>query len=706
MRALPTAVAIPILVAVLALASYAVSAVALWQAVRAGGPVGGYMSIAFLIVAVLAGIAAGLLYVRLSKPMATLARELRLHAQTSSNRPIATAPGHMLDGLPAAAERVLAALNAARGETAAAVDAATRRAEEQKSRLEAILLDLAEGVIVCNLEHRILLYNQSAARILEMGDALGLARSLFGVLKREPVVLTLELLLRQADGAQEQGDESRGEAAADTATHRLVCATADLRTLLQARLSLIREPSGVASGYVLTFADVGAELEGVVQRDTLLREVATEWRRPLASLRAATEMLTGQPPPEPAERRMFEDIIAKEVAALGGRFAEVAQRYERLTTGSWPLADIHSLDLFLAIQKHLADIDGIEVTPVGVPAWIHADVHSLVLALEFLIRSIARETQRTAFDIGAAARGEYVYVEVVWDGAPVMSATIDAWLAEPLKGTIGNRTLRHIVERHHGEVWSQALAEGRTCLRLPLKAAMRSRPHVRSDRMVPMPELYDFDLFDVSHTESKDTPVRKMNLVVFDTETTGLRPNEGDALLSIGAVRVVNGRILTGETFERLVNPGRDIPASSTRIHGITAEMVRDKPPAHVVLPQFKSFVGDAVLVAYNAAFDMRFLENAAEAAGVSFSNPVLDALFLAAYLQQDATDLSLSATADRLGVDVIGRHTALGDAMTTAAIFVKLIDLLKERGIETLGQAAGISSRMMELQRRRAQHC
>jgi DNA polymerase-3 subunit epsilon len=153
-------------------------------------------------------------------------------------------------------------------------------------------------------------------------------------------------------------------------------------------------------------------------------------------------------------------------------------------------------------------------------------------------------------------------------------------------------------------------------------------------------------------------------------------------------VRIVNGRLLKGEAFERLVDPRRPISREATRIHGLDGRALAGQPPIGQVLPAFHRFCEDTVLVAHNAAFDMRFLELKEEATGVRFSQPVLDTLLLSAAVHPSFEDHDLDAIAERLGVRVIGRHTALGDALVTGEVFLKLLPLLAGRGIVTLGQA------------------
>ncbi|RZI88446.1 MAG: 3'-5' exonuclease, partial [Variovorax sp.] len=222
---------------------------------------------------------------------------------------------------------------------------------------------------------------------------------------------------------------------------------------------------------------------------------------------------------------------------------------------------------------------------------------------------------------------------------------------------------------------------------LPLSAAQSAPPEpIASDSR---PEYYDFDLFQTGGGADTldDRRLADLSYTVFDTETTGLDPAE-DEILQIGAVRIVNGRLLRQECFEQRVDPGRRIPEASIAIHGITQAMVTGQPAIDRVLPAFHAFASDTVLVAHNAAFDMRFLQQKEAATGVRFEQPVLDTLLLSAACAPGQASHDLEAIAARLGVPVRGRHTALGDALVTAEVFLRLVPLLAAQGIHTLGQA------------------
>jgi DNA polymerase-3 subunit epsilon len=179
-----------------------------------------------------------------------------------------------------------------------------------------------------------------------------------------------------------------------------------------------------------------------------------------------------------------------------------------------------------------------------------------------------------------------------------------------------------------------------------------------------------------------------MREVVFDTETTGLDPSRGDEIIQIGAVRILNGRVLQQETFDHFVNPRREMSKDSIKVTGITPEMLASHPTIDRVLPAFHQFCEETVLVAHNAAFDMRFLQLKEESTGIRFTQPVLDTLLLSAVLHQDLSSHQLEAIAERLGINVIGRHTALGDALVTGEVFLKMIPLLAEKGVRTLKDA------------------
>lgn len=202
------------------------------------------------------------------------------------------------------------------------------------------------------------------------------------------------------------------------------------------------------------------------------------------------------------------------------------------------------------------------------------------------------------------------------------------------------------------------------------------------------PLTYDFDLLNASQSENLlDTALRDLVYVVFDTETTGLDPLI-DEVVQLGAVRVVNGKVVSGEVFETLVNPGIPIPKRSSDVHGITNAMVADAPHFGDACGRFSTFAADSVFVAHNAAFDMAFLHKQAPKTGQRFDHPVLDTVLMSAAIFGGSAVHTLDAICDRLGIVIPAenRHTAMGDAIATADALVAMINIFEGRGIRTYG--------------------
>ncbi|WP_295315057.1 3'-5' exonuclease [Roseobacter sp.] len=202
------------------------------------------------------------------------------------------------------------------------------------------------------------------------------------------------------------------------------------------------------------------------------------------------------------------------------------------------------------------------------------------------------------------------------------------------------------------------------------------------------PLVYDFDLLGKSRCDTlADTPLRDLAWVVFDSETTGLDPQK-DEVVQLAAVRIINGRIVAGEVFDALVNPGRPIPAASTKVHGVSEEMVRAAPPFPDVCRSFHGFCAEAVIIAHNAPFDVAFLKRAEPSSGCVFDHPVLDTVHLSAIVFGGAEEHTLDALCYRLNITIAPelRHTALGDAEATARAFCALLPVLEARGLNTFG--------------------
>jgi DNA polymerase-3 subunit epsilon len=189
------------------------------------------------------------------------------------------------------------------------------------------------------------------------------------------------------------------------------------------------------------------------------------------------------------------------------------------------------------------------------------------------------------------------------------------------------------------------------------------------------------------HAALPPGPLPFQRYVVFDLEATGLKPTNGDMLLSIGAVRLLNTEVV--ERFETLVDPGRRIPPGSIRYHGITDEKVRGAPAVKEAIAAFLDFAGQDVLVAHNAAFDrtLLFMEEFRGAPAVP--NPFLCSMAVSRWLDPAEPDHSLDGLCGRADIVIEGRHEALGDSEATAALWIHLLARAAARGGEDLQDLA-----------------
>ena len=184
-------------------------------------------------------------------------------------------------------------------------------------------------------------------------------------------------------------------------------------------------------------------------------------------------------------------------------------------------------------------------------------------------------------------------------------------------------------------------------------------------------------------------PLLSLDAVVIDTETTGLDPRNA-RVIELAGVRLSAGKLVAGNSFRQLLRPaGQSIPAETTRIHGIDDAMVAGSPLFADVWPRFTAFLGQAVVIGQTVGFDLAVLRRECDLAGLPWVRPrTLDTRLLAQIAAPELAGYSLEELAAWLGVDVAGRHSALGDATTAARVFLALVSKLRDHGIRTVAEA------------------
>jgi len=593
----------------------------------------------------------------------------------------------LLEPLVGPIARLIDASRDAREEDAARLATARAGAEQERNQLAALVAELPQAVIASNREGRILLYNERARQLFASGSGeaslVGLGRPIGDVFDRRLLAHARDRILASLAGGSQ------------SALVSFVTSTAAGR-LVRVRVCPVLSPGDAPAGeriyaHLLLSDDVTREAEQSQRRERLF-ELLTDAQ--LGSLRVLQSQARTLQAIDHVQGRLALDTLAAEAERMAGRIAAARNDFGDVLFSATARERISARDLLLAAQRRIEARTGLatRIDAVESGLWLEVESFALIQVLTTLARRVldaceAREVRLSLMSDGPRAR-----LGLSWMGIALSSETAAGWEMEPMSlgGEPSPRSIREVLSRHDGEFLyerERASALSRFMLCLP---AASGESEVADPSSTGRPEYYDFDLFAWgARDEAPEVrSLAELAYTVFDTETTGLRPSEGDEIIQLGAVRIVKGKLLRGERFEQLVDPDRGIDPASQRIHGIARETLVGQPRIAQVLPAFHTFARDTVLVGHNAAFDMRFLQMKEDATGIVFDQPVLDTLLLSAVLHPEQEDRRLEAIAERFGIAVVDRHQALADALLTAQLFLRMIPLLANKGIVTLRDA------------------
>jgi DNA polymerase-3 subunit epsilon len=572
----------------------------------------------------------------------------------------------------------------------------TGELEKEKQVLGAVIAELPQAVVVCNLQGEILLYNHQAKQIFPTAadghqsrvlcGYLGLGRSIYNLL--DPFLVDHAL-----------GDLRKRIEEGDRPLVFQFMARGAAEDLLKISMVTIRDHSRGMTGYVLVISDLARQMAIEQKIQNLLHWFIRASRDSAAGMCTAIDRLMSAPDASGTEMERQKSLICENMQLLSTELEEGLSSLPLAFKSQWPMQSVAVQEVFQIVRKEALEQIGMRIHLTGSIQHLRLrlELFSFMQALLFLLHLLRDEHAVEDVTCVAEVRSDLVHIDWLWRGEPVRAVVLEAWKQK----TLGRREegglidVQGVLDRHEAVIASERGYGGNSFLRfsMPQTVAQRSRENQARDAL-RAPE-YDFSLLTAAPSETLgQIRLEAASYTVFDLETTGLDPRGGDEVVSISAVRIVNNRIIAGEVFDQLINPQRSVPAAATRIHGLTDEMLRGRPGLDEVLPLFYKFCEGTILVAHAADFDLAFLQKHEHSSGIRLSNPVLDTFKLSLLVHPSHKDHSLEALAGRLNVAITNRHSSLGDARAAAEILLHLLPLLKQQGLHTIQQVSALFRR------------
>lgn len=536
--------------------------------------------------------------------------------------------------------------------------------EIEKNMLASFFDELPQGIIACNTEGEINLFNKKAKIIGAQNHTIGIGRSIFDIIDKDIITNALyEINVKKP---------KKHEAASSS-----FITLSPGNILIKADISPITDQRDNFAGFIVVFYNIGKDFELYAKIDNIFKCTANEILSYLDKMKK-------------------KKMVTPEIASIEENLKKSEQDYIEKIKERLPFLVVSDRDIITTVQKKAGEKLNISLKP-KFPAhinWIRIETYSFIYAFLSILTILKNKTFKKTFNCTLFKEDNFL---AIFFHIPDAEKNLDIFKDDNLF-----LKLKDFLNYHGAQISLSLNEKSEKGIKILMPLAEMKEPEGLRNIVIARdayerPDFFDFDLFTKRKSDSKLNEMRLKDIVytVLDTETTGL-DTKNDEIISIGAVRIVNGRILNGEKFNQFIDPKMNIPLESEKIHGINDDMVKGKPYIKEVLPLFYKFSEDTVLVAHNAAFDMKMFSMKEAETGIKFDSPLLDTLLLALIVYPMHKKHDMASIASFAGVDIVGRHTAMGDASATAEIFLKLIPLLSKKGIHTLNDAVKASKKTL----------
>ena len=326
--------------------------------------------------------------------------------------------------------------------------------------LETLLHELQDGVIVCDADARIALFNQAAADFLGRSQAISKGDSLYSLFLKPPVEHALSILQYQ-----QQNKENFPE---KPPCIQFINATPNQEKYFRCRLSL-SPPHNGNNFFIIIVEDVSAWY----RPDNLLHLKIDEFRAPMTNLRAALENLTEHPEMSPVMRSAFENILVQESINLTGAFDSFDKSCSLLMQTQSHLTEINPAILFGFVAKYLGTKSIHFTASTDKTAVMKVDSYGLLLVLDHLGSKIQQARNLAELSCEAHIGEQFVYFDFIWDGEFLPTSDVEALLEDKLQNSVGELTVAVTLHSMGGDIWSQQHENSRSTLRLAIPLAMR-----------------------------------------------------------------------------------------------------------------------------------------------------------------------------------------------------------------------------------------